>query len=63
LNKTRIFLNGELMGTHDDPEKFVTEFRSNDSRVKSKDRSTSPTLRIQMRYISIPTPEEQDAPQ
>jgi DNA-directed RNA polymerase beta subunit len=27
LNKTRIFLNGELMGTHDDPIHFVSEFR------------------------------------
>ncbi len=28
MNKTRIFLNGELIGTHDDPRKFVTEFRT-----------------------------------
>jgi DNA-directed RNA polymerase subunit B' len=27
LNKTRIFLNGELMGTNDDPIHFVSEFR------------------------------------
>ncbi|HEY9204543.1 MAG TPA: DNA-directed RNA polymerase subunit B [Candidatus Methanoperedens sp.] len=27
MNKTRVFLNGELIGTHDKPEEFATELR------------------------------------